>query len=96
MPRTKNLEKLADALDVSREALISDEEFFVIEAQERYGAKSKNSAQKLIDSAQALFAGGDLSEEDRDEVFEAITEAYWKAKKINKKYTPKKYRKDDN
>ncbi len=94
-PSTETVEKIADALEVSREALMTDEEFFVVEAQERYGARGRKSAQKLIDNAQALFAGGDISDEDMDEVFKAITEAYWEAKEINKKkYTPKKYRKE--
>ena len=94
-PSTETVEKIADALEVSRDALMTDEEFFVVEAQERYGAKGRKSAQNLIDNAQALFAGGDVTDEDKDEVFRAITEAYWEAKEINKrKYTPKKYRKE--
>jgi hypothetical protein len=38
-----------------------------------------------------LFAGGKLNDEDRDKVFKAITEIYWKSKEKNKKYIPKKY-----
>jgi len=41
-----------------------------------------------------LFAGGELNEEDKEKVFRAITEMYWKAKDNNKKYTPKKYKKN--
>ena len=40
-----------------------------------------------------LFAGGELSEEDRDGVMQAMMDIYWKTKQENKKYTPKKYRK---
>ena len=43
-----------------------------------------------------LFAGGDISEEDKANVMEALQEAYWEAKITNKKYTPKKYRRDQN
>ena len=45
---------------------------------------------------QALFEGGELPDEDKDEFFRAITEIYFDAKEKNKKYTPKKYRKQDN
>ena len=40
-----------------------------------------------------LFAGGELADEDLDEMMKGIQEAYWIAKENNKKYTPKKYRK---
>lgn len=43
----------------------------------------------------AFFFGGELPEEDRDNVMQAIQEAYWRSKEKNKKYTPKKYRKDE-
>ena len=33
-----------------------------------------------------LFAGGELPEEDKDVLFEAISEAYWQSKLKNKKY----------
>ena len=95
-PSTETINSIAEALQVSREALISDEEYFIVEAHEKHGAAGRKSAQKLINNAQALFAGGDLSDEDKEAVLKAITEAFWEAKIINKKYTPKKYRKDDN
>ena len=37
---------------------------------------------------------GDISEDDKANVMEALQEAYWEAKIANKKYTPKKYRKE--
>ena len=37
-----------------------------------------------------LFAGGDLPDEDKDALFEAIQQAYWKAKLENKKYGRRK------
>lgn len=38
-----------------------------------------------------MFAGGEMAEEDMDELMLAIQEAYVDAKRRNKKYTPKKY-----
>ena len=92
-PSTATLLKLADALGVKKEALISDDEYFVVEAAEKYGSAGKKQAQELVNNAHALFAGGTISDEDKEEVLKAITEAYWESKLINKKYTPKKYRK---
>ena len=50
----------------------------------------------MVSNANALFAGGDITEDDKAKVLEAIQEAYWQAKLINKKYTPKKYRNNNN
>lgn len=100
IPRIDILTKIANALDVEVNDLVTDSEHFVIEANEQYGSKGKADAQQLIEKANALFSGGDISDEDKAYVMEALQEAYWKAKIINKKYTPKKYRKkssdDDN
>ena len=93
-PKRDMIAKIAEALNVDESALGTDEEFFVIEAKEKYGSKGKAAAQKLIESAAALFAGGDISEDDKANVMEALQEAYWEAKIANKKYTPKKYRKE--
>ena len=48
-------------------------------------------AERMIPTG--LFAGGELADEDLDEMMKGIQEAYWIAKEKNKKYTPKKYRK---
>lgn len=95
-PKRDTIAKIAEILGVDENALATDEEFFIIEAKEKYGSKGKAAAQRLIESATALFAGGDISEEDKANVMEALQEAYWEAKIINKKYTPKKYLKDKN
>ena len=95
-PKKDTLAKIAEVLNVDGSALASDEEYCVIEAKEKYGTKGKAAAQKLIENAAALFAGGDISEEDKANVMEALQEAYWEAKLTNKKYTPKKYRKEKN
>ena len=41
-----------------------------------------------------LFAGGTLSEQDKDAVMKALQDIYWESKARNvEKYTPKKYKK---
>mgnify|MGYP004527492339 CR=1 len=56
-----------------------------------YGTRGKQQAQALIAEVSGLFAGGDMAEEDMDEMMKAIQDAYWIAKEKNRKYTPKKY-----
>lgn len=41
-----------------------------------------------------MFAGGELSDADKDAVMIALQKAYFDCKEDNKKYTPKKYRKE--
>lgn len=88
--------KIAEVLGVDEKVLMSDDDYFVIEAHEKYGSRGKKDAEELVKNATALFAGGTISERDKALVLEAIQEAYFEAKIINKKYTPKKYRKNDD
>ena len=43
-----------------------------------------------------LFSGEPMSEEALESLMDAMEFAFRQTQKINKKYTPKKYRKDDN
>ena len=88
------LNKLCAALGTTIEELMKEEDQFILEAASKFGSRGKNDAEKLIEEVGVLFAGGELNEEDKDKVFGAITEMYWKAKDNNKKYTPKKYKKN--
>ena len=88
------LNKLCAALGTTIEELMKEEDQFILEAASKFGSRGKNDAEKLIEEVGVLFAGGELNEEDKDKVFRAITEMYWKAKDNNKKYTPKKYKKN--
>ena len=88
------LNKLCTALGTTIEELMKEEDQFILEAASKFGSRGKNDAEKLIEEVGGLFAGGELNEEDKDKVFRAITEMYWKAKDNNIKYTPKKYKKN--
>ena len=83
--------KLAELLDVDMNYLLTEDEEFTIQAHEKYGARGAKQAIALINEIGGMFAGGELSEEDMDGVMRAMQELYWDTKKINKKYTPKKY-----
>lgn len=95
IPKSAVLEKIAEGLGVTIDDLASEDDKFVIKATEQYGSRGKVDAQQLIENANALFAGGDITEEDKTYVMEALQEAYWRAKIKNKRHIPKKYRKDN-
>lgn len=96
IPKSAVLEKIAEGLGVTIDDLASEDDKFVIQATEQYGSRGKVDAQQLIENANALFAGGDITEEDKTYVMEALQEAYWRAKIKNKRHIPKKYRKDNS
>ena len=85
--------RLARALAVDATDLMSEDEDFVLSAGEQYGSRGVRQANAILEQVGALYAGGDLSEEDMDAFNRALQEAYWEAKSINQKFTPKKYRK---
>lgn len=85
--------KLATALSLDMNYLLTENEEFISKAGEKYGSQGKKYAQQLVTEVSGLFAGGDMDDEDMDAVMRAITDAYWIAKEKNKKYTPKKHRK---
>lgn len=91
----KHYDALAEALECDVGYLRGNEEEFVLMAQEEFGYRGKKGAEKLLEEVTALFAGGEMVEEDMDEMMLAIQEAYVIAKRNNRKYTPKKYRKSN-
>ena len=92
-PRTKDAyRKIAAFFGVDVNYLLTEE--FVVEASEQYGSRGMKQAQELIDGMSGLFAGGTLSEQDKDAVMKALQDIYWESKARNvEKYTPKKYKK---
>ncbi len=85
--------RIADVLKVDVNYLLTEDEEFILEAEKRYGARGAKQAKALAAEVSGLFAGGELADEDLDEMMRGIQEAYWIAKEKNRKYTPKKYRK---
>ena len=84
--------KIAEVLKVDVNYLLTDDEEFLIEAEVKYGTKGARQAKALAAEVSGLFAGGELSDEDLDEMMKGIQEAYWIAKEKNRKFTSKKYR----
>ncbi len=85
--------KLAEFFNIDQEYLLTEDEEFITEAKEKYGSRGGKQASELVAEIGGLFAGGELSESDKDAIMRSLQEAYWNAKEENKKYTPKKHRK---
>jgi transcriptional regulator with XRE-family HTH domain len=86
IPRDMNFYKnVSQRFKVPLESLLNEREEFVAEAYAKGGIAEKRKAEALVAEAGALFAGGALSDEDKDAVFYALQEAYWFAKTENKK-----------
>lgn len=103
-PRGLNLRKLCTVLNVSEAYLLNDEiedETYGLEeapyiesARAAYGKKGAADVEQLLTQTRALFAGGDVPEEDKDLFFQAVTEAYFANKQhASEKFTRKDYRK---
>ena len=81
----KILNKLCKALHTTIEKLMQEEDNCINETSVNYSPRGKRDAQKLVDELNSLFASGELTEDDRDKVFRAITEIYWRTKDNHKK-----------
>lgn len=90
--RRTTMAKLARALKVSVRYLSDDEctdpladiekDDYVEEARQRYGASGARDVDALLRDNAALFAGGELSQEEKDAFFEAVMRAYVASKDI--------------
>ena len=94
-PRTKEAyKKIADFFGVDVNYLLTEDDEFVVRASEKYGSHGMKQAREWSDGMSGLFAGGTLSEQDKDAVMKALQDIYWESKARNvEKYTPKKYKK---
>lgn len=87
--------KLAEILGIDVDYLHNENDDFLESASKKYGCRGKKQAELLLEEMGGLFAGGELSGDDIDGVMKAMQELYWRAKEEYKKYTPKKYQKND-
>lgn len=92
--RPSTMRRLAEALDVSLDYLARDEitdpqygmekKQYVEEVRGTYGDRAAKEMDELLERNVALFAGGELSEEAKDDYFAAIMKAYLKCKEAAK------------
>lgn len=93
-PRPSTFLKLAKALKVSVKFLSDDEcedptadiekDGYIEEARARYGAKGGRDVEAILADNAALFAGGELSQSQKDAFFDAVMKAYITSKEAAK------------
>lgn len=103
-PDYETLQALANFFEVSTDYLISGKEESnptsklpeLTQKDEKDIAKRLEQIKNDLEHADGLaFDGEPMSEEAKDSFLDAMEFILNQTKKINKKYTPKKYRKDD-
>lgn len=81
MPKqTEVLARIATLFDVSVDYLMNDEEVCVRDTREPGDPEADEEVRRLLADVSGLFAGGRLSDEDRDYVMRAINDLYWEAR----------------
>jgi transcriptional regulator with XRE-family HTH domain len=90
IPRTGNLKKLADALNVSISYLLDeyetntqkdiDREIFFADVRNKFGLHGLKEANELLQRAHALFAGGELDDSAKEMFFQSFMEVYLESK----------------
>lgn len=86
---------LATVLGTTADYLLTSPDIYSVEAYQKDGAKAARDIDELVSEVTGLFAGGQLSEDALEGAMRALNDAYWMAKERNKKFTPKKYRQQE-
>jgi len=73
--------KMAEILGVDINYLLTENEEFYINANEKYGATGAQQAKALMQEVTGLFAGGELDQDDMDEMMKAIQDALLDSKR---------------
>ena len=101
MPRSSNLLKIAESLNVSVGYLLDDSEtsiqknmkqdIFLANVKNKHGYKGADEATDILNRTSTLFAGSELDEKAKDIFFQSIMEIYLKSKEeVQAKFPSKK------
>lgn len=95
-PRNSELYgKLAEILGTQEEVLRTEAEDFMTTIGAEFGARAQKQAAAMKEQFSSLMAGGELSPEEKDAFMLDLQEIFVDAKREAKKFTPKKYRKEE-
>nr|CAA26567.1 unnamed protein product [Bacillus phage phi105] len=101
-PSLSTLEAVAGALGIQVSAIVG-EETLIKEEQAEYNSKEEKDIAKRMEEIRKdleksdglSFSGEPMSQEAVESLMEAMEHIVRQTQRINKKYTPKKYRNDD-
>ena len=99
IPRSGNIKKIAEALNVSVTYLLDEEatdktvhleqEQFVDDVRKEFGSRGAREAKDILNRTGALLAGGELDDSENDVFFQALMEVYLESKQYaREKFTP--------
>lgn len=95
-PKSREVyKKLASFFEMDVNYFLTEDEEFLTEVAEKYGRRGLSQAQAVLEQATALFAGGELSDEDKLSFIHELQELYLDSKDRARKFTPKRYRRAD-
>ncbi len=83
---------LAKVLELEPSYLLSEDEEFLLGVGEMYGVRGRTQARRLIDQVSAMFAGGELDDDDKLAFVHQIQELYLESKEYSKRFTPNKFK----
>ena len=96
-PRYKETyEALATALGVEVNYLRTEDEEFLEDVGQQYGSRGQRQAQAILGEARQLFAGGELSDDDKLAFLTEMQQLFLDSKQRAKKYTNRRYLQDDS
>ncbi len=84
--------KLAEFFGVGVNYFLTEDEEFLTYASEKYGRRGLAQANALLEGAAAMFAGGELSAEDKQAFINEMQRLFLDSKERARRFTPKKYR----
>ena len=79
----KTYDLLAEHLDTTHDYLVTDEDEFILKARDNFGKEGAKDAEDMINGVIGLMAGGQIPDEDKRTILDAITEAYYIARSEN-------------
>ncbi len=95
-PRFRSIyDKLAECFDVKVDELRTEDEEFLTKISEEFGGRAQKQVIDMKAQFEGLMAGGELSPEEKDAFMLDLQEIFVDAKREAKKFTPKKYIKED-
>lgn len=87
----KTYDALAAALGVDVNYLRTEDEEFLEDVGQQFGSRGQRQASAILAEARQLFAGGDLSDDDKLAFLTEMQQLFLDSKQRAKKYTPRKF-----
>ena len=80
---------LANYFGLNINYFLTEDEEFLTEAASRYGRRGLSQAESILEQVSALFAGGELSDDDKLAFIHEMQELYLDSKERAKRFAPK-------